>query len=281
MGKPKRRNIVIVIIIALLGSGLTLWQPLGWTGVRQSLVRIAAVQCNALQTREFLSLTGEHFVVKYLPVDEKYTEIILTGSEQAYDDVVQWFESDAPAQLELIVYPTPAALARSFGWERSRQSMGVYWGGCISIVSPAVWMEAPELDGFCREGPMVHELAHLMVDEVSGGNYTRWFTEGVAQYLEKQLNGFTFSTPETLTLLSLDELEQSFDGERQAIAYWQALQITEYIVAHYGEDSLRDIMAALRQGVRMNKALEQALGIDVLSFEVDCRLYIEQHFVEV
>ena len=44
---------------------------------------------------------------------------------------------------------------------------------------------------YFKEGPMVHEYTHLVVDELTGGNYSRWFTEGVAQYVEQQVTGYT------------------------------------------------------------------------------------------
>ncbi|MDO4539689.1 MAG: hypothetical protein Q4B48_01120, partial [Syntrophomonadaceae bacterium] len=195
MVKAKRKLLISVIL--LLCAGLLVILQINYPITRQSLERLVATQSSALQTRNFLSQYSEHFIIKYLPIDEKYVEIILRGSEQSYDDVVQWFGTDGPVPApELIVFPTAASLASSFGWDRNQQSMGVYWGGSIRILSPAEWMDEPSLEEFCREGPMVHELCHLMVDEVSGGNYSRWFTEGLAQYLEKQINGFAFPQPE-------------------------------------------------------------------------------------
>lgn len=284
MRKPERRRVVRALIIILLLLVSAAWLIPDRPGARQGVERLIAARSNALQTRDFLSFHSERFVIKYLPVDEKYVAIIAAGSEQAYEDVVQWFKTDAPpSSPELIVYPTGASLALSFGWDHSQQSMGVYWGGGIHILSPAEWMESLELEEFYREGPMVHELAHWMIDEVSGGNYSRWFTEGLAQYLEKQINGFAFAPPEMTAgdIMLFSELEQNFDGERRLNAYWQALQTVEYIEQAYGEDSLRAILAELRQGARMNLALQKALHTEFTVFERDCHRYIEQQIAEV
>ena len=36
----------------------------------------------------------------------------------------------------------------------------------------------------------VHELTHLVVDDLAGGNFPVWFTEGSALYMEYMLLGY-------------------------------------------------------------------------------------------
>lgn len=275
----KSSFIIGLCLLFLLSGALIAQHTDGLFSARQHIVRFVVAQSNQYQTRDFEVQEKEFFSIKYLSLDERSVDLIAEGSERSYHDVVQWFGWEPSFQPEILVYPNSLALARHFGWDRDQASIGVYWGGSIHILSPSVWMESSDVEEFYCEGPMVHEMVHWMVDEMSGGNYARWFTEGMAQYLEKQMNGFSFPRPfdgqEFPHLMRLSELEQSFDGEKQDLAYWQALYTIEYIVSRYGEESLHTILAELASGQKMPQALTKVLDTDLLSFEQDCRQYIE------
>lgn len=150
--------------------------------------------------------------------------------------------------------------------------MGVYWAGSIRILSPGEWIKGDDLKKqFIEEGPMVHEFTHLMVDEITQGNYNRWWTEGIAQYFEKKITGFVFANPfsrgRDLEYYELATLEEKFDELEQSIAYWESLEAIQYIVEVYGEDTLFTILEEQGKGSKMNTALEKALGIGYQEFE--------------
>ena len=99
----------------------------------------------------------------------------------------------------VLIYPTREALGKSFGWAADQSAMGVYWAGVIRVLSPMAWVESAVTSEVEKEfrssGPMVHEYTHLVVDYITRGNYTRWLTEGVAQYVERDITGFVLSEP--------------------------------------------------------------------------------------
>ena len=118
---------------------------------------------------------------------------------------------------------------------------------------------------------MVHEFAHLIVDDITQGNYNRWWTEGIAQYVEKEITGFEFSSPqaggEGVNYYTLEELQDKFDQLNQQICYWQSLKAVEFIADNYGEDCLLSILTCLGQGNSMEESISTTLGIDYHSFE--------------
>lgn len=238
------------------------------------LLKVVVGQEINLKTAHFSVTETEHFKIKYTAVDQDYVPMISQASEQAYQSVSQVFGREPQGKTVIVVYPDSESLAASFGWDRDQKAMGVYWGGSIRILSPREWVGSVESEEtFAREGPMVHEFAHLMVDEITRGNYNRWWTEGVAQYVEKNITGFEFADPfaggKTPCYYELDSLESSFDNLDQQVAYWQSLKMVEYLVDEYGQDCLFDIMKYLGQGLNMKQALENALGVDYSSFEND------------
>lgn len=236
------------------------------------LLKIAVGQELNLKTAHFSVTETEHFKIKYTEPDKAYIPMICNASEQAYQLVSRVFAQEPQGKTTIVVYPDSASLSASFGWDRDQKAMGVYWGGSIRILTPREWIGSADADElFAREGPMVHEFTHLMVDEITRGNYNRWWTEGVAQYVEKNITGFQFTDPfvggRPVYYYELDSLERKFDSLNQQVAYWQALKIVEYIVDEYGEDSLFDILKALGQGLNMKQAIEHTLVIDYDTFE--------------
>lgn len=247
-----------------------------------SLMRIAVGQEINLKTAGFSETDTEHFKIKYTLEDQDYVTLIAESAEEAYQSVSQTFGREPAAKTTIVVYPDSVSLANSFGWDRNEKAMGVYWGGSIRILSPREWVDSADAQQqFMDEGPMVHEFAHLMVDEITRGNYNRWWTEGVAQYVEKQITGFEFADPfaggNTAYYYELHSLEKNFDNLNQSVSYWESLKIVEYMADKYGERSLYDILEALGSGQTMQQAVQSTLGISYKTFENDVYQALDQN----
>jgi hypothetical protein len=244
----------------------------------QSLMRFMVGQEVNLKTANFNQYQSEHYDIKYTSVDEPYIKLIAGVAEDAYDSVSSMFGQKPGSRTVIVVYPDSSSLSQSFGWDKDANAMGVYWAGSIRILSPREWLGEEDMQVyFAREGPMAHEFAHLMVDEMSRGNYNRWWTEAIAQYVEKKITGFEFSSPfnegKKVEYYQLKQLGK-FDQLDQSIAYWESLQVAEYIAEHYGEDSLFSITRQLGQGKSMEQAVEIVLSISYTEWEADFYQYI-------
>lgn len=228
-------------------------------------------------TRQMDTLIGEHFIIRYAQGGEKDAELVLSTAEKFYRPIAEKYGYTSRTKIPVIVYGSRAELNRNFGWPANESAMGVYWAGVIRVLSPKVWVteQDPELykDEFITSGPMAHEFTHLAVDYVTGGNYTRWFTEGLAQYEEFKLTGFEFDdSSATLDqpLYQLNEMDTNFDNlPNQPLAYRQSYLAVRYIAEVYGEEHLRYILQNLSKDHKMDKALINALGIDIGKFEIN------------
>lgn len=153
--------------------------------------------------------------------------------------------------------------------------MGVYWTGIIRVLSPNLWVMARDTaeyrEVFMESGPMAHEFTHLVVDYLTKGNYTRWFTEGLAQYEEYKLTGFEFDDPGSSLnqpLYRLSEMDLAFDNlSNQSLAYRQSYLAVSYIAVEYGEESLKAILESLGKGNKMDRSFREVLGISLETFE--------------
>lgn len=261
------KNISLLIIVALIIVVIV-------SRNSQTLVRAVVGQEINLKTAGFSEVETEHYKIRYTSADQEYVDMIGVVAENAFSSVCREFERQPVNKTTIVVYPNSESLARSFGWDKDEKAMGVYWGGSIRILSPREWISGSDwVDQFASEGPMVHEFAHLMVDEITRGNYNRWWTEGIAQYIEKKITGFEFADPfaerQELEYYPLSVLEKNFDKIDQQIAYWESLKVVEYIAQQYGEDSLFSILEELGRGKTMSRALTGALGVDYKAFEHD------------
>ena len=254
-----------------------------------------------IQNQHLQVLEGDHFRIKYQAADSNVANLVLETAEGIFKSVNQSLGYIPDQKVPVVIYPTGDALARCFGWPADEGALGVYWIGTIRILSPNVWATAKgggvDPKAFKDSGPMAHEYTHYVIDYLTGGNYTRWFTEGVAQKEEKRITGFVFSNPfidsnghkkeyagkklRAATaqeveaqiyseLYSLTEMDSHFDYlPNQMQAYWESFMAIEYICEEFGPERVNLIIGDLSKGYSLNQSLERSLGVNLLSFDHD------------
>jgi len=273
------RNITVhdaSIVTVIIGLALVVFlfsmmpfRPQMWV---YPLVR-QAVQIKAnYETRHMAVHETEHFRIKYTQADADTVEMIAEAAEAAYTPVTRELGYAPSGKTLLLVQPNKEELRQAFGWSGNESAMGVYWGGIIQLLSPHVWLSGGEsVQEFIHSGPMVHEYTHLVFDHLTNGNYPRWFTEGLAQYVEYSTNHYEWQTANNNLdgkLYTMAELEGDFDKlPNQSLAYRQSLGAVRYIAQVYGEDKLREIINSLKTGQSMDKAVQKTLGLDYVAFE--------------
>ena len=116
---------------------------------------------------------------------------------------------------------------------------------------------------------VVHELAHLLVEEVTFncfGGLPTWLDEGLAVYAEGGLPQFQRSALEEAiaadNLISLPSLNSSFPaGHSGAIlSYAQSYSLVAYLLDAYGWPKMQELLAVFSQGSADEKAIRQVYG---------------------
>lgn len=247
------------------------------------LARQAAQAKIQFETRHMERFETEHFVIKYTPADQDSLALVGEAAEAAYRPVTQMMGYQPAGKTLIVIYPDKTELRKAFGWSGDQSAMGVYWGGAIQLLSPQAWLqqEGDQKEQFIRTGPMVHEYTHLVFDYMTNGNYPRWFTEGLAQYVEYRVNRYEWVTPQnklTGDLYSMAELEGGFDDlPNQALAYRESLAAIRYIAEVHGQDKLNAIISRLQQGVPVKTAIEMVLGMDYEQFNREWPAWARDH----
>lgn len=266
-------SIVTVITLLALGavllfSGMPL-RPRMWV---YPLIRQVTEMKVDYETKDMEVHETEHFKIKYTLADKNTVDMIAEAAEAAYIPVTQELGYAPRGKTLIMVQPNKNELRKAFGWSGNESAMGVYWGGVIQLLSPHVWLgDGESVQEFIHSGPMVHEYTHLVFDHLTNGNYPRWFTEGLAQYVEYQANHYEWQTPTNNLdgkLYTMTELEGDFDQlPNQSLAYRQSLAAVRYIAQVYGEDKLREIITELQAGQSLDQGIQKILGLDYVTFE--------------
>lgn len=258
----------IVLALAVQALALVLTLPGLPKGQAYALMREAAGKQLDWSTRGWSELQGGPFTVRYRDIDRQQAQLVLNTARQELPGVLRLLNEAPPREILIVIYPDHQSLNKSFGWPADESAMGVYWAGSIRVLAPDQWIKSASEERlrqtFESEGPMAHELAHLVLDYRTKGNYPRWFTEGVAQYVERELTGFCFAPPRIpYKWYDLAQMDADFDNlSNQSLAYYQSLRLVEIILQHTEGKSLDRVLSALETGLPFPRAINLLTGME-------------------
>lgn len=152
-------------------------------------------------------------------------------------------------------------------------------GLVLAVVSPVVVSE----DEIKRIVP--HELSHLVFYQATLNPYNTppaWIDEGLAvhnqQLYAPQEEAALQKAAEEGLLVPLEELSGSFgpDEEGAVLAYAQSRSVIEFILSdtRYGRDKLAVTIAAFREGIEYDEALNRGLGVGIDELDQQWREYL-------
>jgi hypothetical protein len=138
-----------------------------------------------------------------------------------------------------------------------------------------------------------HELTHLVIHQATDnpyGDIPRWLDEGLAVYMSGELDagwrGYraqVANSARTDRLMTLQTLSSSFpaDSEQAGQAYAQSGAVVEFIIQHFGEDAMAELLDIFSEGALYDDALEQALGVDTWELDNVWRESIDAPSLEI
>lgn len=219
------------------------------------------------RTRDFGVRETEHFIIKYQTKDDEVVDLIAEASERYYDDVSRLLDYYPKKKTTVIVYDDPAKLMKNTNLRQGKPPMGVYYASTVQILSPRLWVPENEDMGevFLNEGPMVHEFAHLLVDDLAKGNYPLWFTEGIALYQEYVHTGYEWGKDLEFegSPYTVGQLTENFHQLDEMLAYKRSFEMMKHMVATYGPDELNKVLRALGRGKNFSDVHREVFGKEV------------------
>lgn len=236
-----------------------------------SVVREVYTKYLVWQTSDWHTKETPVAKIRYGLADSAAVDIVAANATSAINVINKDLNFTQKDKTLIIIYPDSLTLARSFGWDSDAGAMGVYYGGVIRLLSPRVWVSPKDgqtfAEVFDKEGPILHEYVHLVVDSKTNGNYERWFTEGLAQYYENKFLHNINNDPIIKEPLPLSEMGVKFDyQEDQEWAYAQSYLMTKYLMDSYGSPKMSLFMKNLGSGTEFTQAFKQTYSITLDQF---------------
>ncbi|MGK0187326.1 MAG: tetratricopeptide (TPR) repeat protein [Verrucomicrobiales bacterium] len=234
------------------------------------------------EMKKFVVLRRGNFVLRMDPKEaDLFGESILDLLERASEEMHEKYGFKPRKNVLIECFPNQADFAiRTFGVQGGDGFLGVCFGYVITMNSPGSL--GSKLSNW--EVTLWHEYAHTVTLDVSSMRVPRWFTEGISVHEEGQLNSayrrqltsdyrkaILGEFPANMrppgagddesgtALMKLPNLNRGFtrpESEWQIMfAYFQSSMLIDYLVDKHGYEFIRNVLAALGNGVPFPKAM--------------------------
>lgn len=221
------------------------------------------------KTKDYHIKETEHFIIKHEKYDEEMIDLVAKAAEEKYIEVTKMFEYTPKDKITVIVYDDAQKLMQNTNLEQSKPPMGVYYASTIQILSPRLWVPSDQNmeDIFLNQGPMVHEVTHLLVDDLARGNYPLWFTEGMALYQEYVQTGYEWG--ENLNYdgapFTVEQLTNDFSNLNEMLAYKRSFELVRSLAEREGFEKLNQVLRELKKGESFENSHQLVYGRSVNS----------------
>ncbi|TAH62442.1 MAG: hypothetical protein EWM50_05410 [Gottschalkiaceae bacterium] len=208
----------------------------------------------------------ENFIIRYKDEDEEYAKLTGKIGEKYYENICNIYGYYPPTKNSIIIYNDEKSLLKNLRFNKGNTPIGVYYSGVIHILSPEIWINSSDnLEQIYEvNGPVVHEFTHLLVDEITRGNYPMWLTEGLALYTEYITTGFEWESYNiTKEDINIEDLDNNFHAIEQTSAYRKSFEIVKGMSDTWGFEKLRDVLQILGEGTSINKTAKAVLKINL------------------
>ena len=224
---------------------------------------------------EWSSFTQDNLTIHWYEGGSTYGEELAEIASQRLDTVPVGAELAKPITAFVYARPQHVRDAILFAQE---------WAGGIAFPSHNILLIAvPSSDVDTYERGLVHELTHLLVQEVSFNCFSdlpTWLDEGLASYAEGAPP--PFQSEELARAIRFDQLISArslnsvfpADPDSAILSYAQSSSLVTYLVASYGWEKMRELLAEFEQGSTTDDALRQVYGFDIRELDNLWRGYI-------
>ncbi|MFW5867374.1 MAG: peptidase MA family metallohydrolase [Armatimonadota bacterium] len=218
-------------------------------------------------------LGTEHLRISYWPEHEELAEIARDTGSDALTRLRGMLDVEPEKRIDVYIVRSRKEFDELTGAKNKPWTLGRAIPGIMRVVvKPMGPQRLPKL--------LAHELAHIMLDVRMGEDahlLTRWLHEGIAKYaaddFEEAERRVIADAALSDELLTIDELDEAFRGDREqvSLAYAQSYTLVEYLSEIRPADGISPLLEQLAEGRDMRLALGLAFGRPVPRMEEEWR----------
>ncbi len=203
--------------------------------------------------------------VFYYNNDASFIGEVLGTAVATVEQLSQRFDAELTQPLRIWVYPDRGDYlsAQAPNSEQWTAGAAYPWYGLVqAVLAPGDRAEVARI--------VPHEVSHLVLYQATENPFNgppAWLDEGLASLAQQ-----TGKEPLWLRLRAAADAGQlpplrtlngqfPYDSEGALLAYAQSMAVVSYVIDTYGETGLSTLIAAFREGVTYDDALQQALGV--------------------
>jgi hypothetical protein len=274
----RKRYVILLIIISIITT-LVIAGDKGINTARmqgyKALKVFVQIKDEQIITSDFMEYQTEHFTIKYRPEDENIIRDTANMFEESYDAAVGEFGYKSPEKTVIIIYKDQNEF---WSYQKAIQGqavMGLFNMGTIHVLSPNAYkdQEQGSMEFFKKNGPVLHEYTHKVVDELTDGNIELWLTEGLALYEEYKINGTEWAPGyEYERYFISQEIREGFMYADEVQSYRQSFDMIRYLIDSYGMEKMKLLMQELKAGNSTDDAFLNIYGVTANEF-IDSEIY--------
>lgn len=203
---------------------------------------------------QWRNVAQNNVTVHWTGNDNSLGQIALDVVAESWPRLLVWVPTEADVPLNIYIYPSSADLRAALRLT-GRDWVGAHAAPELGVLLVTAVNTRTAATDLRRSLP--HELMHFLLYHATGPGYRQlpmWLNEGLATLVEENPNPIYESLLKTAvsdsTLLPFTDLCHTFPGEenKALLAYAQSLSLVRYLQANYGNQTLRQLVAAYADG---------------------------------
>jgi Peptidase MA superfamily len=229
---------------------------------------------------EWKEAQGSGFNLYWYNGGSEFAQNLVVAGEEALTLLEQDIGAKPERTIEVYIYGSTAALQSSLIYPQE-------WTGGLAFTEygiVALGISTQQLGW--GEAAMAHEMAHLVVHQVTMNGYgivlPTWLDEGLAMYAEGTLSSDLASALESAVargrLDSVQSLSSSFpaDTAGATLAYAESYSLVEFLLENKGgRENMLELLGAIGDGSGYEEALQGVYGLSVSQLDSQWKLYLK------
>jgi hypothetical protein len=260
------------------GADLSYWWSIEDASGREADTPVKTVRFDDGR-HKWKSAASTSFNLYWYKGDSHFAQQLVVAGEEALNLLEEDIGAKPERTIEVYVYGSTAALQGSLIYPQE-------WTGGVAFTEygiVALGISTQQLSW--GEGAMAHEMAHLVVHQVTMNGYgivlPNWLDEGLAMYAEGELSSDLASALSSAVkrgrLDSVQSLSSSFpaDTAGATLAYAESYSLVEYLLENKGgREKMLELLGATKAGSGYEEALQEVYGLSISQLDLQWKQWL-------